>query len=169
MLRCAKDWLTGGCLILMLAGCGGSDDAKDYDTNMVEGVVTLDDKPVAGATVTFTPVDDKVGAPATGMTDEQGKYTLTTIGGGQAYEPGSGAVPGEYYVGVKKTETSGSAATSTDDPNYGKNTSTYKKGGGSNSDVKYIVPKEYESPQKSGIKVTVKEGENDIPIKLKSK
>ena len=166
MMCCTKGGLTALCLIFSLVGCGGQSDRKEYDTHMVQGVVTLDGKPVPGATVTFTPVDNKVGAPATGMTDEQGNYTLTTIGGGQTSEPGSGAVPGEYYVGVAKKEMPGSEVTSTDDPNYGKQTSTYRVGGGQTAEITYIVPKTYENPRESGIKVTVKEGENNLPIKL---
>ncbi len=45
----------------------------------VSGTVTLDGKPVEGATVTFHLVgDDKDGRPATGQTDKTGTFRLKT-------------------------------------------------------------------------------------------
>src|SRR5262245_14538073 len=69
-----------------LVGCGG--------TSKVEGVVTLDGKPVEGAVVTFVPTDDK-GTTPVGQTDSSGKFTLTTNG-----KPG--AKSGDYKVTVTK-------------------------------------------------------------------
>ena len=165
----APVWFTGMvCAVLTLVGC--NKDGSKLDTEQVEGVVTLDGKLVPGATVTFTPVDENQGAPATGTTDDNGRYTLTTVAGGRTGKPGAGTVAGDYYVGVMKTENPAAAVTSTNDPNYGKNLGTYpKRGSKSDAEVKYIVPKKYNSPKDSGIKVTVATGKNDIPIKLESK
>ncbi len=59
------------------------------------GTVTFDGKPVDGATVTFIPTEGKI-QPATGRTDAQGKYSLTT------FRSGDGAQPGAYQVTVTK-------------------------------------------------------------------
>ncbi len=72
------------CGALASTGCGGGGPAP-VQTDMVKGVVTLDGSPVAGATVTFVPVQDGVGASATGKTDEQGNYVLTAVGAGAAH------------------------------------------------------------------------------------
>jgi hypothetical protein len=159
------------CALVTLAGCGKG-SSSDVKTEQVEGVVTLDGKPVPGATVTFSPVDENQGAPATGVTDDSGRYALTTIAGGRTGKPGAGTAAGEYYVGVVKTEIAGSGVTGTNDPNYGKNLGKYNpraRGSKTDSGVKYVVPEKYKVPKKSGIKVTVESGTNDIPIKLQSK
>jgi hypothetical protein len=65
----------------MLAGCGGS---NEYETTPVSGVVTCEGKPVANATVNFTPLPEEGrpsgqrGRVALGLTDKDGHFTLTT-------------------------------------------------------------------------------------------
>ncbi|HID78326.1 MAG TPA: carboxypeptidase regulatory-like domain-containing protein [Planctomycetaceae bacterium] len=150
----------------ILAGCGAG--TGTLETEYVEGVVTLDGKPVAGATVTFQPVTAGQGMAATGVTDEQGKYTLTAVGAeGVEVEPGAGTLPGEYYVGVVKIEIEGELTQEEAEekgiefeesvplPSEGK--------------ITYIVPQRYNSPRQSGIQVTVEKGENVIPIELTSR
>ena len=78
-------------LVCGAAGCGGT------KTIPVEGVVLLDDQPLAGATITFTPIAGD-GLPATGRTGQDGTFTLTNADGR------SGALPGEYKVMVSKAE-----------------------------------------------------------------
>jgi hypothetical protein len=56
-------------VVVASTGCGGQ---PTLQTEYVEGVVTLDGQPVEGATVTFVPVAEGQGAPATGMTNAQG-------------------------------------------------------------------------------------------------
>lgn len=51
--------------------------------------------PVAGATVTVKP-DDPDGRGATGRTDDDGKYRMTT------FAVNDGGIPGEYSVTVTK-------------------------------------------------------------------
>jgi hypothetical protein len=58
----------------------------------VLGTVTLEGKPLAGATVTFYP-DAKDGKKATGKTNDDGSYILKT---GDA----DGAAPGKYRVTI---------------------------------------------------------------------
>ena len=78
-------------LILTTCGCSG----KDYAIK-VEGVVTLDGNPLAGATVSFLPVG--VGRSASGRTDQDGKFMLST------YQTDDGALAGSYKVIVVSTQ-----------------------------------------------------------------
>lgn len=56
-------------LLVVLAGCGSSGPP----IAAVYGVVKLDDKPVPGALVQFTPEN---GRPSSGVTDSNGRYDL---------------------------------------------------------------------------------------------
>ena len=70
------------------AGCGGPSNV-----GQVTGTVTLDDQPLEGALVTFSPTEEG-GSSALGKTDSAGAYTLT-------YSPGvSGAEIGENRVTI---------------------------------------------------------------------
>ena len=77
-------------LLLPLAsvGCG---DAKAVK---IQGAVTLDGKPLAGATVTFLPFNEKEGRAAGGRTESDGSFRLTT------FKTNDGALPGQYRVTV---------------------------------------------------------------------
>lgn len=83
---CALLGLFLSAVILSTAGCGKGKTIK------VEGVVTLDGKPLPGATVSFMPVGE--GRPASGRTDADGRFRLTT------YRTDDGALPGDYKVVV---------------------------------------------------------------------
>lgn len=79
-------------LILSLCGCSGSDDQKTvYE---VTGTVTFGGGPVAKATVIFSPLDQQ--PVATGITDSNGVYRLTT------YDSFDGAAVGKYDVLISK-------------------------------------------------------------------
>jgi hypothetical protein len=62
----------------------------------VKGVVTMGGEPLGGATVMFNPVASD-GSGAIALTDEEGRYKLTT------FDAGDGAIPGEYRVAFVKT------------------------------------------------------------------
>jgi hypothetical protein len=89
-------------LALTLVGCGGG-----ARTSPVEGVVLLDGKPLADASIQFVPQDK--GRDATGQTDKSGQFSMST------YEPRDGVLPGTYKVvvspptGVADTAQYGSA------------------------------------------------------------
>src|SRR5262245_14895026 len=79
-------------LVLTTAGCGGK-----YKPVPVSGVVTLDGKPVEGATVFFYAVGDaREGRPAQGSTNKDGEFNLSTLG------TNDGALRGEYKVVIHK-------------------------------------------------------------------
>jgi hypothetical protein len=78
-------------LLLSSTGCG----QKLVKSN---GIVTLDDQPLEGATLTFTPVRAGKGRVATARSGTGGSFQLTT------HNTGDGAEPGEYKVTVIKTK-----------------------------------------------------------------
>ena len=83
----------GLVVLALLSGCGGPQMAR------VKGKVTCNGKPVAQATITFSPMqrhdkDREPGKPATGFTDEKGTYDLSTF---RHYD---GALVGKHRVTV---------------------------------------------------------------------
>jgi hypothetical protein len=97
--------VVSACAVLLgaMTGCG---------TRLVpvSGTVTLDDKPLANATVMFIH-EDPGGRDAHGITNDKGAFTLTT------QRPGDGAFPGSYKITVHHSDpsqTAGSGATSAD-------------------------------------------------------
>lgn len=79
-------------LAALVAGCGGG------GLGPVSGVVYLDNKPLAGASVSFQPIASEgteAGLGSYGKTDEQGRYNLMTIEGDR-----SGAVVGKHRVQI---------------------------------------------------------------------
>jgi hypothetical protein len=77
-------------LALFLSGCGRGPLVK------VQGTVTLDGKPLEGATVSFVP-EEGAGPPASGLTGSDGVFRLTTR------TSGDGAQPGQYKVTISKS------------------------------------------------------------------
>jgi hypothetical protein len=80
-------------LILSLAGCGS--EPKLPELTEVEGQVLINGQPLPSAKVTFNPTMNGLPANSSGMgiTDEMGKFKLSTAGQ-------LGAVPGEHVVTV---------------------------------------------------------------------
>jgi hypothetical protein len=87
-------FIVGG-LLLALAGCGRSDVAP------VSGRVTLDNKPLAQATVVFQPVSQEKnpGPGSVGRTDDKGQFTLQLM---TSTTPG--AVLGKHKVSITAYE-----------------------------------------------------------------
>jgi hypothetical protein len=147
-----------------ISGCPGGEGV--LDTEYVKGVVTLDGTPVPEATVMFVPVTEGQGTSATGRTDANGVYTLTAVDTGEATaETEAGTLPGEYYVGVIKSV---SEAPMSEEEAEAKGVKYVAPTPGQEPKVTHVVPQRYNDPKKSGLKVTVKAGDNDIPIKLTS-
>ena len=86
-------FLSSAATLLLLAaalGCGGKNTPVS-----VRGVVTLDGKPVKGATVYFYAIgDEREGRPAFGQTNENGEFQLSTLGNND------GALKRKYKVVV---------------------------------------------------------------------
>lgn len=84
--------LLGMSLLCWLSGCGGGGDTPD--TYTTTGVVTYNGEPLAGANVVFHPIQDGGGSrPGTGVTNENGEFTIRMFGQ-------DGALPGDYKVTV---------------------------------------------------------------------
>jgi hypothetical protein len=83
-----------GVVLVPILGCG----TEVPKIVPVSGVVTLDSKPLANATVTFSPTakpgEVNAGDGSSGKTNDKGEYTLTTSRG----QPG--AQVGKHRVGV---------------------------------------------------------------------
>ena len=156
-------------LVGAIVGCSGDGTAGRKPTHAVQGTVTLAGAPVAGATVMFTPAgsDQRV---ATGKTDDDGKYTLTT------YDTGDGAIVGEYRVLVirsEKKEDTGAKVTDHDafqkarskgdDPTSTAAHDAAEKASGSGSNL----PGKYADVESTDLTGTVEAGkENVIDLKL---
>jgi hypothetical protein len=160
---------------LLLAGSGcGSSGTKVYK---VSGKVTLDGKPVAGASVKFEPVDSGQGAGgvtglgANGTTGTDGIYSLTT------FNTNDGAMAGRYKVMIRKDTAPKPLVEkpniSPSDPDFIKQ--AYKQmipGKGKSltkrtqpKDEENDLPAEYGDIQKTPWTVTVPGGTYDFPLK----
>jgi hypothetical protein len=80
-----RSLLAAALLAAASSGCSQS------DTVPVTGVLTFNGQPAGQAEVMFNP---KTGRIATGVTDDSGRFALSTA------KPNDGALPGEYVVTV---------------------------------------------------------------------
>ena len=86
--------LVGG--IGTLAGCGSASASPKAESLVpVKGCITLDNRPLEGATVIFTPQGSKMGDGAIGTTDANGNYEATAGGA-------TGAPLGAYKVTISR-------------------------------------------------------------------
>lgn len=86
-----NSWIVRSLLICVV-GCSGPSFVP------VSGKVTLDDKPLANATVGFYPLEVKAGETApnsSGRTDDKGEYTLQAV-----LTKNKGAVVGKHRVSI---------------------------------------------------------------------
>ncbi|MCL2622109.1 MAG: hypothetical protein FWD31_00470 [Planctomycetaceae bacterium] len=140
------------CLFVLCSGCG----PKQIKTYRVEGTIIIDGKPAENVLVTFVPKMDGKGLQASGVTDAQGVYKLTSVGGKQY----GGAAVGDYVVTLSKRE-----AKPLDkpfvEPISGKEfTETFIE----------LMPISYRNAARSPLSATVNAGENkgfDFDIKIK--
>ena len=92
-------------LVMLLAftvGCGGSIDPNQPPLHATGGIVTLDGKPLLGATVAFVPMGSTPGQSSLGTTDQDGAFVLqTSTNTGSA--PGTAA--GQYKVIISRKAT----------------------------------------------------------------
>jgi hypothetical protein len=110
---------------------------------------------VEKAIVKFTRQDGQVGA--TGVTDKDGKFTLTT------YQAGDGVPEGDYVISIMKVETpkrhEGSG--NVDSPDYVPPPETPEDA--LPPAEKHLLPKKYGNPAQSGLTHTVKSGGPNEP------
>ncbi|WP_425618530.1 carboxypeptidase-like regulatory domain-containing protein [Anatilimnocola sp. NA78] len=77
-----------------LTGCGGPNLSENLVP--VTGTVTMDGKPLAGASVTFVAIGTTPGMGGVGTVDESGKFEVSH------FRAGKGLDPGEYKVVISK-------------------------------------------------------------------
>lgn len=82
----------GLLLLIVTGGCSGEGGGAAVKLVPAKGSVKYNSKPIAGASVLFSPAE---GTPAMGTTDKDGNFTLTT--GGR-----SGAMVGKSKVVISK-------------------------------------------------------------------
>ena len=139
--------------LVSLPACSSSDEwtAKRLKVYKAGGTVLLDGKPCADAVVTFFSDTDSVSA--TGRTNTDGKFQLTT------YKDGDGAVAGAHKVTVVKRE-------------FVEEKTKYDSANERSVALipKELLPKKYMTPSTSGISHSVEtSGTNDFKIEITSK
>ncbi len=136
---------------LMMVSCSGGVEDKWSASRpkpvKAGGVVTYQGAPLAGATIILASSNPKQ-RPATSMTDSSGSFQLMT------YQPGDGAVPGEYGVIIKKLDDGG--APITDGPS-----DSEPAGKPAPLTAKHALPEKYLDPTVSKLSATIKSGESN--------
>lgn len=124
--------------LLAATGCG-KDDGR-LPTYKAAGQVVWNGQPLAHALVMLHPEDPSL-VPVQARTDETGAFTLTT------YETGDGAPKGNFKVTVSYYP-------------LVKNGNSYEPG-------PQVIPPKYADPKATELRVSIVEGENQIPLTLK--
>ncbi len=155
-IRCLAmmGWISG---VLWLGGCGGPAGSE------VEGIVKLDGKPLEGATVVFHPKSEG-GTPASGVTDAEGKFKLST---NQGFK-----IPhGMYKVAITKQEKLNVPAASGGDSG-GDVTKNYLAMMQKNKDGKYqlkeakkLTPPQYADPATTPLEAQVPSANYEFDLK----
>jgi hypothetical protein len=146
--------------LVIFLGCGSSDAPK---LAPVTGSVAFNGQPVAGATVSFIP-ENANGRMATGVTDKDGKFQLSTNA------INDGAVIGEHKILVVKSESGGGPATVEKwDPkvDISKKYVEMKDANKLAGDIKMSLPVKYASVDSTPLKENVKaDGQNNFVLQL---
>ena len=117
---------------------------KKKPLHAVDGLLRMDGQPLSGATVAFHSYNEETkrySYVCDGRSDERGRFVMTT------YYRFDGAPAGEYAVTVLKR------------PRVDEE----------ERPIKNDLPEQYATPDKTPLKVTIREGANDITLELKSK
>ena len=156
-------------VVLVFGMISGCTKGRDLPVQFVEGIVTLDGEPLAGANVAFIPKDFSLSADpanrpklgtvpevAGGSTDAQGQYLLGSVHG----KPGKGALVGDYVVTIAKSELIRPP---------GADPASQEEGGSAPPPSRYITPKIYIDRTTTPFTATVVKGKNKFDFDLKSK
>ena len=152
-------------VLVGLIGCSGA-GGKGPKLFPVKGKVTYKNQPLAGATVQLIsrPVQGKQGSGgqlATGITNDQGEYTLST-----GNRPG--AVEGKHQVSITKFAQSQVSAKSLTPDDMKKMQMEMQKGGKAAYTPKSEIPEKFGNPQTSGLEKTVDASKNVFDFDLGS-
>jgi hypothetical protein len=165
-----------GCMVtFLIIGCGsGSTIVKHDPVFQALGEVILEGAPLEGATVIFnSPLVDGKGWVASGVTDYQGKFEITTrFGPGQVEK---GTLAGDYTVVVMKAAPAATAGPVTPQQGHLAMVEKMKEAGnkknkpGPAEKADLAVPAKYTDPQKSPLRAKVGAGEPNFKFSLGSK
>lgn len=126
--------------------------------------VTLDGKPLEGASVALYGEGENRNRPAAGMTDANGMVTFTT------FQPGDGVLPGEYKVVVIKSPKSVDEEMASYDRNNPEDVKRMlaRETGGNVAFTPSTLPRSYLNPQTSPLSVKVPPDEDVVEFALNS-
>jgi hypothetical protein len=143
--------------ICILTGCG---HRSAFPTEPIDGLVTLDGKPLDQATITFSPILNETldAKPAYGLSDAEGKFKITAANGGLE---GKGTTIGKYTVCVSKIV----GTTSLSDEEIKERNA---KGIAVQLEFKSVIPQKYSDTSTSGLIFEVVRGKNTCILELKS-
>ncbi len=146
-------------VVLVFAGCAG-DDGLPRTVN-ASGVVTLDGKPIDGASIVFAEASGVNFAQ--GLSDSSGHFSL------DAFEAKKGAVPGSYKVTVSKTVTVEKSVNQKQMKALAEDAQHAADGGDENANVSWVndLPPRYAGFGTSGLSAVVPEdGTSDLKLEL---
>jgi hypothetical protein len=158
-----KVWALFGavlCMVASLPGCSNEDEwtRQQPATVVADGVVTLDGKPVDGASIILSPIEPSQHA-ASALTDSNGRFSLA------AFPNKPGAVPGNYKVRVAKTIEVAAEPIKVDLGEDAAHAATDEPG--ESVTWKNVLPEKYSNPETSEIFVEVPaDGVSDLKIEL---
>ena len=152
-----------GCMLsFCFVGCGGGDGFPPPVP--VSGKVLVAGKPVDGAAVTF--LSKSGGRSASGKTDKDGRFKLTSV------KTDDGASPGEFAVTISKQVATGGGSADVDiskgyGESYGKMQGAAASGNMDKA-VSQVLPAKYADPLQSGlVRSVVKGDKNEFDFDLK--
>ncbi len=140
--KSTRRWLALLPLLIGVAGC------SDSPTIECTGRVLLEGQPVANASVMFVPEDGS--HVATGRTDNEGRFCLTTV------EPDDGALAGKHAVSVT------AVVPVRPNPQRGATVDDAFD----QVQLQWLVPQKYANPETSGLTATVGSEEHDFLFEL---
>lgn len=154
-----KPVLPGLLVLFTVAGCSGSTDRPA--TYPVSGTVMYNGNPITGATVAFW--GEGASKAATGVTDSEGKFTLSM------FEANDGAVAGTHKITVTKSDPSAPPPADPDamlnDPSM--LTSQMQTQAAQRKAPKDIIPARYKDRSSTTLTETVSaDGENVYVLQL---
>jgi hypothetical protein len=150
-------------LLLTAVGCAlgcTSQTAGRPETAPVRGRITYRGESVAGARVVF--IHAGASRFASGQTDTDGRFQLTT------YSPGDGAIVGKNVVIVVKRSTPGNSAANPIDPSAARNEdldASFDRAA-SRAPARSAIPIKYANQKTSDLEREVLPGENNLTINL---
>ena len=121
-------------LLIATSGCG--DGVTRIPTHKAQGQVLWEGKPLANAFVVLHPENPEL-VPAQASTDGAGNFTLTT------FDTGDGAPAGDYKLTVAFYQPINQGGSLVPGPN--------------------VMPPKYSDASSTELRVSIKEGENQLP------